>query len=50
MDQLKEKFLRVLEENFKKDPKTNLASPQEIKEEMNFFQSILHCYDCALGS
>jgi hypothetical protein len=49
MDQLEEKFLRVREENLKKDPKTNLASPQEIKEEMHFFRSILHCYDCAFG-
>jgi hypothetical protein len=49
MDQLEEKFLQVREENLKKDPKTNLASPQEIKEEMNFFRSILHCYDCAFG-
>jgi hypothetical protein len=47
MDQLEEKFLRVREENLKKDLKTNLVSPQEIKEEMNFFRSILHCYDCA---
>jgi hypothetical protein len=49
MDQLEEKCLRVREENLKKDPKTNLASPQEIKEEMNLFRSILHCYDCAFG-
>jgi hypothetical protein len=49
MDQLETKFLRVREENLKKDPKTNLASPQEIKEEMMFFRSILHCYDCAFG-
>jgi hypothetical protein len=34
MDQLEEKCLRVREENLKEDPKTNLASPQEIKEEM----------------
>jgi hypothetical protein len=34
---------------FEKKPTTNLASVEEIKEEMNFFQIILHYYNCAFG-
>jgi hypothetical protein len=49
IDQLETEFLRVREQNSIKNPTTNLASIEEIKEEMNFFQIILHCYDCAFG-
>jgi hypothetical protein len=47
--QLETEFLRVGEQNSIKNPTTNLASIEEIKEEMNFFQIILLCYDCAFG-
>jgi hypothetical protein len=49
IDQLETEFLRVREQNLKQNPTTNLASMKEIKEEMNFFRIILHCYDCAFG-
>jgi hypothetical protein len=49
INQLETEFLRVREQNSRKNPTTNLASVQEIKGEMNFFQIILHCYDCAFG-
>jgi hypothetical protein len=49
IDQLETEFLRVREQNSRKKPTTNLASVEEINEEMNFFQIILHCYDCAFG-
>jgi hypothetical protein len=47
--QLETEFLRVREQNSIKNPTTNLALIEEIKEEMNFFRVILHCYDCAFG-
>jgi hypothetical protein len=49
IDQLQTEFLRVREQNSIKNPTTNLASIEEIKEEMIFFRIILHCYDCAFG-
>ena len=49
IDQLETEFLRVREQNSNQNPTTNLASVEEIKEEMNFFRIILHCYDCAFG-
>jgi hypothetical protein len=49
INQLEMEFLLVLEQNSRKKPTTNLASVEEIKEEMNFFRIILHCYDCAFG-
>jgi hypothetical protein len=49
IDQLETEFLRVQEQNSIKNPTTNLASIEEIKEETNFFRIILHCYDCAFG-
>jgi hypothetical protein len=49
MGQLESKFLRVRLQNLAKDPTTDLASIEEIKEEMRFFQSILGCYDCVFG-
>jgi hypothetical protein len=49
IDQLETEFLRGREQNSIKNPTTNLASIEEIKEEMNFFRIILHCYDCAFG-
>ena len=32
-----------------REPTTNLASIEEIKEEMAFFGQIIHCYDCVFG-
>jgi hypothetical protein len=49
MSQLELKFLHVPGENLAKDPTTDLASIEEIREEMDFFGRILHCYDCALS-
>ncbi len=49
IDQLETEFLRVREQNLNQNPTTNLASVEEIREEMNFFRIILHCYDCAFG-
>jgi hypothetical protein len=46
MTQLERKFLHVRDENLAKDPTTDLASIEEIREEMDFFGRILHCYDC----
>jgi hypothetical protein len=42
--------LHVWDEHFAKDPTTDSASMQEIKEEMVvFFCHILGCYDCVFG-
>jgi hypothetical protein len=49
MEQLEEKLLNVRAANVAKDPTTDLASEEEIKEEMAFFAKILHCYDSAFG-
>jgi hypothetical protein len=49
IDQLEMEFLRVQEQNSRKTTTANLAPVKEIEEEMNFFQIILHCYDCAFG-
>jgi hypothetical protein len=46
MTQLEMKFLHVWDENLAKDPTTDLASIEEIREEMDFFGRILHCYHC----
>ncbi len=32
-----------------REPTTNLASIEEIKEEMAFFGQIIHCYNCVFG-
>jgi hypothetical protein len=49
MSQLEVKFLHVLDENLAKDPTTDLASIEEIREEMVFFGRILNCYDCVFS-
>jgi hypothetical protein len=49
MGQLESKFLRVRLQNLSNDPNIDLASIEEIKEEMRFFQSILACYDSIFG-
>jgi hypothetical protein len=49
MQQLESKLLTVRAINVAKDPTTDLASVEEIKEEMAFFAKILHCYDSAFG-
>jgi hypothetical protein len=49
MEQLKSKLLTIHAANVVKDPTTDLASEEEIKEEMAFFAKILHCYDSAFG-
>jgi hypothetical protein len=49
MSQLEVKFLHVREENLAKDPTTDLASIEEIREEMVFFRRILNCYDCVFS-
>jgi hypothetical protein len=49
MQQLELKLLTVRAENVAKDPTTDLASVEEIKEEIAFFAKILHCYDSAFG-
>jgi hypothetical protein len=42
-------LLRVREQTLERDATTNLASVEEIKQEMAFFGQILHCYDCLFG-
>jgi hypothetical protein len=49
MQQLEEKLLTVRAANVARDPTTDLASVEEVKEEMAFFAKILHCYDSAFG-
>jgi hypothetical protein len=50
MSQLEMKFLHVWDENLVKNPTTaGLASIEEIREEMDFFGRILHCYDCTFS-
>jgi hypothetical protein len=49
MSQLEMKFVHVQDENLVKDPTTDLALTEEIREEMDFFGCILHCYNCAVS-
>jgi hypothetical protein len=49
LSQLEANFLRVREQTLEREPTTNLASIEEIKEEMAFFGQIIHCYDCVFG-
>jgi hypothetical protein len=49
MSQLEVKLLHVRDENLAKDPTTDLASIEEIREEMVFFGRILNCYDCVFS-
>ena len=49
LSQLEANFLRVREQTLEREPTTNLASIEEIKEEMAFFGQIVHCYDCVFG-
>jgi hypothetical protein len=49
LSQLEANFIRVREQTLERDATTNLASIEEIKEEMAFFGQILHCYDCVFG-
>jgi hypothetical protein len=41
--------MRVGEQTLERNATTNLASIEEIKEEMAFFGQTLHCYDCVFG-
>jgi hypothetical protein len=45
MSPLEVKFLHVQDGTLAKDPTTNWASVEEIREEMILFGRILHCYD-----
>jgi hypothetical protein len=49
MSWLETKFLHVQDADLAKDPKTDVASIQEIREEMVFFGHILHCHDCVFS-
>jgi hypothetical protein len=49
LSQLETNFLHVREQTLQKDPIANLASVEEIKQEMTFFGRILLCYDCIFG-
>jgi hypothetical protein len=49
LSQLEAKFLHVREQTLQKNSTTNLASVEEIKQEMAFFSRILLCYDCVFG-
>ncbi len=49
MSQLEMHFLHVQNENLAKDPTTDLALIEEIREEMVFFGRILHCYNCVFS-
>jgi hypothetical protein len=49
LSQLEANFLCVQEQTLEREPTTNLASIEEIKEEMAFFGQIIHCYDCVFG-
>jgi hypothetical protein len=49
LSQLEANFMRVREQTLERDATINLASREEIKEEMAFFGQILHCYDCVFG-
>jgi hypothetical protein len=50
MSQREMKFLHVRDESLTKDPTTDLASIEEIREQMDLFGRILHhCYDWAFS-
>jgi hypothetical protein len=46
LSQLETNFVHLQEQSLQKDPTANLASVEEIRQEMAFFGHILLCYDC----